>query len=239
VVEVGGGVEPVQAELDLPPDDPARPAVAGAEDVHVGLQRVRLPRRGAQELHVHLVVEPRVRVRVRQVEGRDDPGRVPGLQLHRRAEVARPERPPRLEPAPGRRVQPDGHAAAAAAGHRLVLRPPQGAEVAGEGTRAVTLARVEPRQRRMLRVCSCCSCSNNNKNKQRVPVPVPVPGRRSGGHRWRWTDDATSELQARRWLAMELAGLQACERDRGKAAAAGSWLCCLCDPSLPVARRDG
>jgi len=63
VVEVGGGVEPVEMELDdLPSDDPP---VAGAEErtyVHVGLQRVWppqpawcMPRNSL--MHVH--TEPR------------------------------------------------------------------------------------------------------------------------------------------------------------------------------------
>jgi hypothetical protein len=66
VVEVGGRVEP-EVEAHLPPHE-AR-AVAGAPHVHVGLQRVGLPRHGAQQLHVDLVVPPRVQLVVGQLHG--------------------------------------------------------------------------------------------------------------------------------------------------------------------------
>ena len=58
VVEPRGGVEP-EVEPHLTADDVA---VAAAADVHVGLERVGLPRDGAQELHVDLVVETGVRL---------------------------------------------------------------------------------------------------------------------------------------------------------------------------------
>ncbi len=64
VVEVGGGVEP-EVEAHLAADDAA---VAGAADVDVGLEGVGLAGDGAQELHVDLVVEPRVRLVVRQLQ---------------------------------------------------------------------------------------------------------------------------------------------------------------------------
>ena len=64
VVEVGGGVEP-EVEPHLPADDGA---VAAAAHVHVGLQRVRLPRHRPQQLHVDLVVVPRVLLAVRQLQ---------------------------------------------------------------------------------------------------------------------------------------------------------------------------
>jgi hypothetical protein len=64
VVVVRGGVEP-QVELHLPADDVV--AVAGAAHVHVGLQLVGLSGDGAQQLHVDLVVVPRVQLVVRQL----------------------------------------------------------------------------------------------------------------------------------------------------------------------------
>uniref|UniRef100_A0A804QFZ1 Uncharacterized protein n=1 Tax=Zea mays TaxID=4577 RepID=A0A804QFZ1_MAIZE len=58
------GVEP-EVEPHLPPHDAP---VAAAAHVHVRLQRVGLPRDGAQELHVDLVVETRVRLVVGELQ---------------------------------------------------------------------------------------------------------------------------------------------------------------------------
>ena len=145
MVEVGGGVEP-EVELDLAAEGPGR--VAGAEGEDVGLQRVGLPGGGAEELHVHLVVPPRVRLAVGQVEGGDHPRRVPALQPHPRPEVPAPVSPPRLEPAPRPPGQPHRHPRLRRRRLRLpVRRPPQAPEVAPELPRSEHPARVHPRRR--------------------------------------------------------------------------------------------
>jgi hypothetical protein len=95
-VEPGRGVEP-EVEPHLAAHDAA---VAAAAHVHVRLQRVGLPGDGAQELHVDLVVEPRVRLVVGEVEGGVGARGVPSGELDAGREVAVPVRVLRLEPAP-------------------------------------------------------------------------------------------------------------------------------------------
>ena len=64
VVEVSRGVEP-EVEPHLPANDPA---VAASPDIHIGLQSVWLTGDRAQELDIHLVMEPRVSLIVRQLQ---------------------------------------------------------------------------------------------------------------------------------------------------------------------------
>lgn len=62
-MEVRGRVEP-EVEPHLPSDDPP---VAAPPHVHIRLQRIRLPRYRAQELHVHFIMVTRVRLIVREL----------------------------------------------------------------------------------------------------------------------------------------------------------------------------
>ncbi|RRT50595.1 hypothetical protein B296_00051656 [Ensete ventricosum] len=64
VMEVSRGVEP-EVEPHLPANDPA---VSASPDVHIGLQSVWLTGDCAQELDIHLVMEPRVSLIVRQLQ---------------------------------------------------------------------------------------------------------------------------------------------------------------------------